>query len=112
LAEASRLDFPLARLRRHGAKRLYRAPHRLAAIRSQAIVLRGKVAEILPLVRGEMFPNFTAAQDLLLPLRRQAVEVLQPLNILLLALRRQTPELGIILQSPALLIERLVTMLI
>jgi hypothetical protein len=51
-------------------------------------------------------------QNLLLPVGRQAVEVLQPLLELLLPLRRQVTECGIVFQRAPLLVEWLLAMLI
>jgi hypothetical protein len=59
-----------------------------------------------------MFPGFHASQDLLLTLRRQAVEVLQSLFKPLLSIRGQLAELGIALKRPPLLIQRQLTVLI
>lgn len=59
-----------------------------------------------------MLPDFATPKHLLLPLRRQTVEVLQALFILLPLLLRQMLKLGIILQGAALLIERLLALLI
>ena len=53
-----------------------------------------------------MLPNLHAVQHPLLLLRRQAVEVLQPVLQHLLALRRQAAKLRIALQRPALLFGR------
>lgn len=59
-----------------------------------------------------MFPSLHAAQDLLLPVRRHAVEALQSLFILLLPLAGKTPKAWIILKSAALLIGRHFPMLV
>lgn len=112
MAETSRLNLTLASFRGHRPQRLDRALYRLAPLRLQAVVLRGKIAELLPLLRLQVLPDFSPPQDLLLACRRQAVEVLQALLILLLTLGRQMPELGIVLQSPPLLVKRLIAVLI
>lgn len=59
-----------------------------------------------------MLPDFAAVKHLLLAIRRQAVEVLQPLFILLPLLLRQMFELRIVLQCAPLLIDRLIAMLV
>jgi hypothetical protein len=51
-------------------------------------------------------------KDLLLPVGRQRVEVLQPLFELLLAAGRQATKVGIALKSTPLLVERLLTLLV
>src|SRR5579864_2823019 len=112
LAEASRLQLPLASFWRHSPQRLNCVPHRLATLRRQAVILRSEAAELLLLFRLQMLPHLAAPQYLLLTLGRQTVEMLQPLLILLLPLRRQMAELRIVLQRPALLIERLLAMLV
>jgi hypothetical protein len=66
----------------------------------------------LPLFWPQVLPNFTPAKHLLLALRGQAVEMLQSLNVFLLALRWQMAKCRIALQGTPLLIERLITMLV
>lgn len=64
------------------------------------------------LLRSQVLPRFHAIQDLLLPIRRQITEPLQPLSQLLLLTFRQAAKLGIAIQKPLLLIRRQISALI
>ena len=112
LAETSSLNFPLARVGRHGAQRLDGIPDGLLTVRRQVLELRVIGAELLFLLGSQVLPGFHSPQNLLLAVWRQAVEVLQSLFKLLLAIVRKTAKLRIIFKRPPLLIERLLAMLI
>src|SRR5438067_10868486 len=112
LVESARLQLALACLWRHCTQRLNRILDRLTAFRRETVVLRGKVSELLPLLRLQVLPHLSSAQHLLLPVRRQGVEVLQALLKTLLSVGRQLLESRITLQCAPLLIHRLVAMLI
>src|SRR5882724_3380757 len=79
LVEASGLDFPLPRLRRHGTEALDRVSYRLAAVRRQASELRVGGSKRLLLLRCQVLPGLHALQNSLLTFWRKAVEPLQSL---------------------------------
>ena len=110
--EAPRGDCPLASVGRHRTQSLYGIAYGLLTFRRQAAELGIHRTELLLLCARQVLPGFHAPQNLLLALGRETVEVLQPLLELLLALRRQPAESWIILQRPALLLQRLVTVLV
>jgi hypothetical protein len=112
LVEASRLQLALARLRWHCTQRLNRILDRLTSFRRETVVLRGEVSELLPLLGLQVLPHLSAAQHLLLTVRRQAVEVLQALLKALLSIGRQLLEVRITLQCAPLLINGLVAVLV
>jgi hypothetical protein len=74
--------------------------------------LGGETAELLALLGTQVLPHFSSPQNLLLAIRRQTVEMLQPLLKLLLPLHREPFELRIVLQSAPLLIRWLSSLLI
>jgi hypothetical protein len=61
------------------------------------VKLRIGRAELLLLLRRQVFPCFHAVKNLLLPVRWQSIEVLQSLLELLLTVRRQAAECRIAL---------------
>ena len=112
LTEAPRLNLPLTNVRGHSPKRLNRIPHRLPAVRRQTVELASYPPKLLLLLRSEVFPGFHTAQNLLLPVRRHAVEALQALFILLLPIAWEMSECRIIFQRATLLIGRHFPMLV
>ena len=75
----------------------------LAAVGRQSPELFKELARLLFLVLPQVLPGFHTIEYALLLLRRQTGELLQPSSQLGLALRRQTPELGIAFECPPLL---------
>jgi hypothetical protein len=96
LAEASRLDFALPRLRWHGAERLDGVLYRLPAVWRKAFVLRVQGPELLLLLGSQVLPRLHAAKDLLLAVLRHAVEMLQSLFESLLPVARKAAKLGVV----------------
>jgi len=84
----------------------------MLTIRRQAGKTLPHAPEILLLLRRKVLPGFHPLKDLLLPLPGHAIEALQALLQLLLALRGKPLKLGIAFESAPLLIERLVAMLV
>ena len=76
----------------------------MLALCRQAIEALPHAAEILLLLRRKVLPGFHPPQHLLLPIRRHAIEALQALLQLLLALAGKPPELRIAFESSPLLI--------
>jgi hypothetical protein len=112
LVETSGFKSSLPRIGRHGAQALYGISDCLLPLRGQAPELRIYCTELLLLLRSQVLPGFHTVKDLLLPLWRQRVEVLQPLFELLLPAGRQATKVGIALKSTPLLVERLLTLLV
>ena len=81
-------------------------------VRRQVVELRVIGAELLFLLRCQVLPGFHSPQNLLLAVWRQAVEALQSLLKLLLAIARKTAKLRVIFKRPPLLVEGLLAMLI
>lgn len=81
------VDHALASFWRHGTESLHRVANRLTTVGWELLHLIVKLPRLLLLCRCEMFPDFHAAQHAILLLRRHAVEVLQAILQLLLALR-------------------------
>jgi hypothetical protein len=112
LVEATGLKRPLSSVGRHGAQALDGISNGTLAVRRQAPELRIHRPELLFLLRRQVFPRFHALKDLLLPVCRHTVEVLQPLLELLLPLLGQSAKVWIVLQRMPLPVERLLTILV
>jgi hypothetical protein len=105
-SETIRLDHPFPLFRGHGTQIADRSLHSLPPVRRQIPHLRINPSRLLLLAGGQMLPSFHAIQDSLLLFWRQAIEVLQALLQLLLALRRKPPELRIVFQRSLLFLRR------
>lgn len=106
VAVLGRIDRPLTILRAQGFQLLKGAVQFLAAFRRQRAELVEHIAHVLLLVRRKMLKRFHALQDALLLLWGKTGEFLQTFPHALLAFRRQTAEIRVLLQLFHLLVGR------
>jgi len=77
--ELGRIEHLLALVGRHLTQIADSGLHHSAAIRGKLPHLLGKSASLLALLGGQVLPGIHTAKNAVLLLRRQAIEVLQPL---------------------------------